>query len=41
MPGGKNGFRLLMVSRTACAVSSALAPGASLTARPEAGLPLK
>ncbi len=40
MPGGKYGLRPLMVSRTAWAVSSALAPLASLMARPEAGLPL-
>ena len=39
-PGGKNGSRLLMVSRSALAVSRALAPVASFTARPEAGLPL-
>ncbi|MNH24274.1 hypothetical protein D3C79_841960 [compost metagenome] len=40
MPGGKNGSRSLMVLRSALAVSSALAPVANLTARPEAGLPL-
>jgi hypothetical protein len=39
-PGGKKGFRVSIVSLTALAVSSALAPGASFTARPAAGLPL-
>ncbi|MOA58100.1 hypothetical protein D3C78_1824260 [compost metagenome] len=40
MPGGKNGLRLSIVVRKALAVSRALAPLASFTARPDAGLPL-
>ncbi len=39
MPGGKNGSSDETVARIALAVSSALAPVASLIARPDAGLP--
>ncbi|MNI79654.1 hypothetical protein D3C73_1361270 [compost metagenome] len=40
IPCGKKGLRLSMVVRRAFAVSRALAPLASFTARPEAGAPL-
>ena len=40
MPGGKKGSSWAIVVRIAFAVSSALAPVASLMARPEAALPL-